>query len=49
MLRTDGDKKFATLKAEDLNGNVIEYDATYIAVHSKAEHVFGNTRQDLEM
>jgi len=38
MLRTDGDRKFATLKAEDLKGNIISYDATYIAIHSKAEH-----------
>jgi predicted HAD superfamily phosphohydrolase YqeG len=38
MLKTGGDIKFATLKAENLKGEVIEYDATYIAIHSKAEH-----------
>jgi len=49
MLRTNGDKAFATLKAEDVNGKVIEYTATYIAIHAKAEHVFGTTQNDLEM
>lgn len=53
MLKTDGfDKKFATLKAEDLEGKVIEYESTYIAIHTKAEHIFGGTtgiQQDLEM
>lgn len=44
MLRTGGDKKFATLKAEDINGKVIEYDATHIAIHTKAEHKFGGTQ-----